>query len=378
MNFALSEEQNMLQEMAKEFVNRESSLRRIRQLREDDLGFSREVYGKMAELGWLGMIFPEARGGQDLGMVEMSVVMEELGRGLMPEPVLSSVLLGGAAILFRGNGEQQGEWLPRIAAGEAIVTLGYLEKQSRYDPFDVATTATRDGDGWILAGEKTLVPDAAGADAIVITARTAGGRRDREGVELFLIDFKADGVELKPVPSMDFRRRAHVRLDQVRVDDSQRLQGATAPDVALEQALATGTVGLCAEMLGSMNAAFEMTLEYLKTRKQFGVPIGSFQALKHRCADEYVQTELARSSVYYAAMCLDEEMDDAPIAVSTAKARCNGAFHLIANESIQMHGGIGMTDEHDIGFFFKRARVAEVTLGDTSFHRDRYARLKEY
>ncbi len=378
MNFALSEEQNMLQEMAKQFVNRESSLRRIRQLREDELGFSREVYGKMAELGWLGMIFPEARGGQEMGMVEMSVVMEELGRGLMPEPVLSSVLLGGAAILFRGNDEQQGEWLPRIAAGEAVVTLGYLEKQSRYDPFDVATTATRDGGGWILAGEKTLVPDAAGADAIVVTARTEGGRRDREGVDLFLIELNSDGVELKPVPTMDFRRRAHVILDKVRVDDSQRLSGATAPDVALEQALAAGTVGLCAEMLGSMNAAFEMTLEYLKTRKQFGVPIGSFQALKHRCADEYVQTELARSSVYYAAMCLDEEMDDAPVAVSTAKARCNAAFHLIANESIQMHGGIGMTDEHDIGFFFKRARVAEVTLGDTSFHRDRYARLKEY
>ncbi len=179
MNFALSEEQNMLQEMAKQFVNRESSLRRIRQLREDELGFSREVHGKMAELGWLGMIFPEAHGGQDMGMVEMSVVMEEMGRGLIPEPVLSSVLLGVAVILFRGTDGQQGEWLPRIAAGEAVVTLGYLEKQSRYDAFDVATTATRDGGGWILTGEKTLVPDAGAADAVVVTARKEGVRRER-------------------------------------------------------------------------------------------------------------------------------------------------------------------------------------------------------
>lgn len=378
MNFALSEEQVMLQQMAKEFVSRESSLRRIRQLRDDELGYSRDVYRKMAELGWLGMIFPEKHGGLDMGMVEMSVVMEELGRGLMPEPVLTSVLMGGAAVLFRGNEAQQGEWLPKIAAGDAVVTLGYLEKQSRFDPFDVATTATQDGSGWILDGEKTLVPDAVGADAIVVTARSEGGRRDREGVELFLVDLKQKGVSFQPVPTMDFRRRANVKLDKVRVDDSSRLQGTMPPDTALEETLARGTVGISGEMLGAMNEAFEMTVEYLKARKQFGVPIGSFQALKHRCADEFVQTELSRSSVYYAAMCLDEGMEDAAIAVSTAKARCNAAFHLIANESIQMHGGIGMTDEHDIGVFFKRARVSEVTLGDTSFHRDRYARLKEY
>jgi alkylation response protein AidB-like acyl-CoA dehydrogenase len=177
---------------------------------------------------------------------------------------------------------------------------------------------------------------------------------------------------------MDNLKRYTVHLDKVRVPDAERLTGAKQVDGAFEAALDRATLGLSAEMMGAMNEAFRMTLDYLKTRVQFGVPIGSFQALKHRAADEYVQTELSRSAVYYAAMCIDEKMPDAAVAVSTAKARCNDAFHLVANESIQMHGGIGVTDEHDIGFFFKRARVAEATLGDSVYHRDRYARLKEY
>ena len=377
MNFALSDEQQMLQNMASEFVKRESSLKRIRQMREDPVGFSRPLWNKMAELGWLGMTFPDSAGGLGQGMVELSVVMEEFGKGLMPEPMLSTVLMAGQALMLAGTPEQQKEWLGKIAEGSALLTMAYLERQSRYDPFDVTTQAKKDGAGWVLSGEKIFTPDAGSADRIVVTARTRANRRDREGVELFLVDPKAKGVTLVPVPTMDWRKRFTVKLDGVRVDESGRLGGA-APDSALEQALDRATVGLSAEMLGAMNEAFRMTVEYLKTRVQFGVPIGTFQALKHRAADEYVQTELSRSSVYYAAMCIDEKMPDAAAAVSTAKARCNDAFHLVANESIQMHGGIGVTDEHDIGFFFKRARVAEVTLGDSTYHRDRYARLKEY
>jgi alkylation response protein AidB-like acyl-CoA dehydrogenase len=296
----------------------------------------------------------------------------------MPEPMLSSVLMGGQAIALGGNADQQAEWLTKVVEGQAILTLGYLERQSRYDPFDVTTQAKRDGSSWLLTGEKLFVPDAGVADRIVVTARTQGNRRDREGVALFIVDPKAKGATLTPVPTSDWRKRFHLKLDQVRLDDSARLSGQTPSDIALENTLDRATIGLSAEMLGSMNEAFRMTLEYLKTRQQFGVPIGSFQALQHRSADEYVQTELSRSAVYYAAMCVDENMADAQAAVSTAKARCNDAFHLIANESIQMHGGIGMTDEHDIGFYFKRARAAEVTLGDSNYHRDRYARLREY
>lgn len=378
MNFALSEEQVMLQSMAKEFVSRESSMKRIRALREDEIGFSREVWKKMADLGWLGMTFPESEGGQEMGMVEMAVVMEELGAGLMPEPIASTVLLGGNALQFGGSEAQRSTWLPKLIAGEALFSLAYQEPQSRYDAFDVACEARAEGDGFVLNGEKSFVPDAAVADRIVVSARLSGARRDREGVALFLLDPKARGVTLSEVPFMDCRKRHTVKLDNVQVASADQMLGENPPDVALEKALEFATVALSAEMLGAMNEAFTLTVNYLKERQQFGVPIGSFQALKHRCADEFVQTELARSSVYYAAMCLDEDMPDAKVAVSTAKARCNDAFHLIANESIQMHGGIGMTDEHDIGFYFKRARTAEVTLGDSTFHRDRYARLKEY
>jgi acyl-CoA dehydrogenase len=378
MNFALSEEQQMLQKSAFDFVHRESSLKRIRELRNDAAGFSTALYSKMAELGWLAIPFPENAGGLGQGLVEMAVVMEELGKGLMPEPILSSVLLGGQTIALGGNADQQGKWLGKISEGKAIVTLAYQERQSRYDAFDVMTKASRDGSGWHLSGEKTYVADAGAADAMVVTARTQGGRRDREGVAMFIVDPKAKGITLTAAPSSDWRKRFHAKLDKVKLDDGARLSGSTPADIALESSLDRATIGLSAEMLGSMSEAFRMTVEYLKTRQQFGVPIGSFQSLQHRAADQYVQTELSRSAVYYAAMCVDEKMPEAQAAVSTAKARCNDAFHLIANESIQMHGGIGMTDEHDIGFFFKRARVTEVTLGDSNYHRDRYARLREY
>ncbi|HUJ74768.1 MAG TPA: acyl-CoA dehydrogenase family protein [bacterium] len=378
MNFALSDEQQMLQNMANEFVKRESSLKRIRALRDDPTGYSPALWNKMAELGWLGIQLPESLGGLGQGMVETVVVMEELGRGLMPEPVLSSVLMGGQAILHGGSSAQQKAWLPKVAEGKAVLSLAHLEEQSRYDPFDVRTEAKKDGAAWLLSGEKVFVPDAEAAQRIVVTARTRGNRRDREGVEMFLVDPKAKGVTLEAMPCMDWRKRFRMKLAKARVEDAERLTGTTPADMALERALDRATVGLSAEMLGGMNEAFRMTLDYLKTRVQFGVPIGSFQALQHRAADEYVQTELSRSAVYYAAMCMDENLPDGAAAVSTAKARCNDAFHLIANESIQMHGGIGMTDEHDIGFFFKRSRVAEVTLGDSTYHRDRYARLREY
>ncbi len=378
MNFALSDEQQMLQSSAAAFVKRDSPLTRIRELRNDEIGFSRELWGAMAELGWLGMSFPEAAGGLGMGAVETIVVMEELGRGLLPEPMLSTVLLGGRAILEAGSPEQHEAWLPAMIGGEKFLSLGYLERQGRYDPFNVKTTATQEGGAWRLSGEKTFVPDAAVAERIVISARTAGGPADREGIGLFLVNPKAAGVTLTLIPSMDWRKRCVVQMDNVAVDDGERLGPPDQGAGPLERTLDWATAGVAAEMLGAMNEAFSMTLEYLKTRKQFGVPIGTFQALKHRAADEYVQTELARSAVYYAAMALDEQQEDAATAVSTAKARCNDAFHLIANESIQMHGGIGMTDEHDIGFFFKRARAAEVTLGDSNYHRDRYARLKGY
>ncbi|MCZ6557049.1 MAG: acyl-CoA/acyl-ACP dehydrogenase [SAR324 cluster bacterium] len=243
MNFALSEEQEMLQASANEFVKRESSLKRIRELREDEIGFSRGIWEKMAELGWQGITFPEEFGGLGEGMVEMIVVMEELGRGLMPEPMLSSVLMAGNALVCGGSKEQQEQWLPKISDGSALMSLGYLERQSRYDPYDVETDAKKDGSGWVLSGEKMFVPDAGVSERIVVSARSSGQRRSREGVEMFLVDPKAKGVTLTPIPTMDWRKQFMLKLDRVTVDESERLSGKDGGE-ALEAALDRATVGL--------------------------------------------------------------------------------------------------------------------------------------
>ncbi len=380
MNFALTDEQQLLRESAADFVRDNSSLRRIRALRDsrDADGFSRQLWHRMAELGWLGIIFPESLGGLGLGYKELSLVLEELGKGLMPEPWLSTVLLGGTAV-WRGGGEaQQSAVLPRLIGGELLIACAYQEPQSRYDLTCVTTRAGRDGSGWRLDGEKTLVFDAHVADQLVVSARTGGGASDPTGITVFLVDAAAPGVSITRQSMLDSRNAGRVRLEGVRVSADDVLGGVDQGATLLADVVDRATAGLCAEMLGSMEAAFAMTLEYLKTRQQFGVPIGSFQSLKHRAAILFTEIELARSATMAAAMALDEGPDHAAALVSVAKARCSDAFLLVANEGIQMHGGIGMTDEHDIGFFLKRARAAEITFGDAAFHRDRFAALQGY
>jgi alkylation response protein AidB-like acyl-CoA dehydrogenase len=305
--------------------------------------------------------------------------MEELGRGLMPEPVISTVLLGGNAVLLGGSAAQQQEHLPEIAAGKRLFALVHQEPRSRYDLARVEARAVGDGAVWVLRGEKAHVLDGHAADWLVVSARTSGAAGDARGVTLFLLPAKTPGVEIVPHTRVDARKAAAVRLDGVRVARDAVLGHVDDGGTLLELIIARSTVGLCAEIVGSMAAAFEMTIDYLKTRVQFGVPIGSFQALKHRAAQMYVEIELARSAVMAAAHSVDDADDDATTrAVSVAKAKCSDAFVLIGNEGVQMHGGIGMTDEHDIGFFLKRARAAEMTFGDAAHHRDRLARIDGY
>jgi alkylation response protein AidB-like acyl-CoA dehydrogenase len=382
MDLVLSEEQELLQQTARDFATRRSSLKRVRDLRDasDGDGFSRELWREMARLGWVGIVLPEAHGGLGLGYRELAVVMEELGRGLLPEPMLSSVLLGANALLLGGSAAQQTGHLPAVAAGDRLLAVAYQEPGSRHDTHHVETRAERAGGSWLLGGEKVQVLDAHVADRLIVSARTAGAARDAAGVTLFLLPADAPGITIERQTRIDGRNVGLVRLDRVRVEPDAVVgeleQGAALLDRVLDRA----TVGLAAEMLGSMTAAFEMTVEYLKTRTQFGVPIGSFQGLKHRAAKLYVELELARSSVMNAARALDEGRDDRAVgrAASLAKARCSDIFVAVANEAVQMHGGIGMTDEHDIGFFLKRARVAEMTFGDAAWHRSRFARLDGY
>ncbi|MGH7896385.1 MAG: acyl-CoA dehydrogenase family protein, partial [Candidatus Binatia bacterium] len=304
-------------------------------------------------------------------------VMEELGRGLMPEPMIATVL-GTAALLAGGSEESKHEILPAVAKGEALIALGYQEAASRFDPRHVETRAERTAGGWKLRGEKRLVLDGQAADHLVVSARTSGATADAGGITLFLVAAGARGVTVKRQSLLDSRGAAVVRLEDVAVDAAAVIgepdRGGAVLDGAIDRAIAA----LAAEMLGSMLAAFEMTLDYLKTRKQFGVVIGTFQALKHRAAAVFTETELARSAVMAACFALDEASPGAAERVSVAKARLSDAFLLAANEAIQMHGGIGMTDEHDIGFFLKRARAAELTFGDAAWHRRRYADLHGY
>jgi acyl-CoA dehydrogenase len=374
LQLVLTEDQELLAKVAADFVREHSPVSRVRALRDanDPDGFSRKLWTEMAELGWLGIPYPESLGGADLGLAELAVVLEALGRVLAPEPFLSTVLLGGQALLRGGSEAQQSAWLPKLVKGEAVLTLAYQEPASRYDLRRVDTRAERVRDGWRLSGEKIQVLDGHVADAILVSARTDGGAVDAEGIGLFLVTAGAEGLEVERQSRIDSRNASLLRLRGVAAEE------VAGGAVLLERVVDLATAGLCAEMLGSMSEIFDVTLGYLRTREQFGTAIGSFQALKHRAAQVFIEIELARSAVMAATRALDEELEDASQLVALAKARCSDASVLVGNESIQMHGGIGMTDEYDMGFYLKRARVAEMTFGDAAHHRDRWARLSGY
>ena len=380
MQLVLTEDQELLAKTAADFVAEHAPVSRVRALRDADHpdGFSRALWKQMAELGWVGIPFPEAHGGAEMGMAELAVVLEELGRTLAPEPFLSTVLLGGQCLLLAGSEAQQKTWLPDLVNGEKLLALAQQERRSRFDLHRVSTRAETGGAGYRIAGEKIAVLDGAAADALIVVARTAGDEDARAGVTLFLVPAGTPGLRVVRQSRVDSRGAAEVHLEGCEVGADAVLGAEGSGLAVLEAACERATVGLCAEMLGSMSEAFARTLDYLKNRIQFGVPIGSFQALKHRAAELFIQIELCRSAVMAAARAVDEGGEEAAKLVSLAKARCSEAAILVANEAIQMHGGIGMTDEHEIGFFLKRARAAELTLGDAAWHRDRWARLTEY
>lgn len=377
MQLVLTEDQELLAKTAADFVAEKSPVARMRALRDtnDATGFSRALWKEMAELGWVGIPFAEAHGGAEMGLAELVVVMEALGRTLAPEPFLSTVLLGGRALAAGGSDGQRKEWLPKIVSGDAIVTLAHQEAGSRHDPHHVTTKAAAEGGGFRLSGEKVQVLDGHVADLLVVSARTGGGARDADGIGLFLVKPDAAGVEIVRQHRIDERNAAIVRLDGV---SAEPLGDGANGAALLDDAIAHATVGLSAEMLGLIQEAFARTLDYMKTREQFGQVIGSFQALKHRAAREFIAIELSRSTVMAAARAVDAGDPEAAKLVSLAKAQCTEAALLVANESVQMFGGIGMTDEHDIGFYMKRARAAEMTFGDAAWHRARWAELSEY
>jgi acyl-CoA dehydrogenase len=380
VNLVLTEDQELLAKTAADFVAEHSPVSRMRKLRDtkDPVGFSRALWHEMAGLGWAGIPFPEWVGGAELGFAELAVVLEALGRPLAPEPFLSSVLLGGQAVLLGGSESQQKAVLPELCSGSRLLALAQQEERSRYDLHRVATRAEARGEDWRLTGRKIQVLDGHVADQLVVSARTSGAEGDADGITLFLLSSTAPGLRVVPQHRIDSRNAALVHLEGALATRADVLGEVGEGGALLEKVIDRATVGLCAEMLGFMSEAFDRTLAYLKTRVQFGVPIGSFQALKHRAARCFIEIELSRSTVMAAARAIDEGSEEAPKLVSVAKARCSDTAILVTNEAVQMHGGIGMTDEHDIGFYMKRARVAELTFGDAAWHRERYARLEGF
>ncbi|MBI3302368.1 MAG: acyl-CoA dehydrogenase family protein [Deltaproteobacteria bacterium] len=380
MELVLTEDQELLAKTAADFVRAHSPVSRVRALRDsqDPVGFSRTLWKEMANLGWVGILIPEAYGGAGLGLADLAVVLEALGRTLAPEPFLSTVLLAGQLLTRASSEGQKQTWLPGVAAGDTILTVAYQEARSRYDLNRVATKAEPDREGWRLFGEKIQVLDGHSADGLIVSARTAGEQDDPGGITLFLVPQGAPGLTVTRQHRIDSRAVALVSLERVQVGPESVVGSQGKGVQILSQVVDRATVGLCAEMLGGMNQIFADTLAYLKTREQFGVLIGTFQALKHRAAWIFMEIELARSTVMAAARAADEGDAEFEALVSLAKARCSDAFILATNEAIQMFGGIGMTDEHDAGFYLKRARVAEMTFGDAAWHRERWARLHGY
>ena len=378
MPLTLTEDQQMIRDSAEGFFRDEAPVSQHRALRDakDPAGFSRDVWGKMAEMGFAGVLVPEAHGGADMGHVAAGIILEAMGKNLSAAPMLSTAVLGATA-LKHGTAEQQAKYLPLIAQGAHLLALA-ADEAARHKPAHVATTATPSGNGFKLNGVKGFVLDGHVADTLIVAARTGGETDDKAGITLFLVNPKADGVKIDRRSMVDSRNAARVTLNDVQVDGADVLGGVGEGYAILEKMLDAGRACLSAEMLGVSGQAFATTVDYLKQREQFGQKIGSFQALQHRAAHLFCEIELARSATLKALQALDSGDDRAPMFVSLAKAKAGDVAILATNEGVQMHGGIGMTDEYDIGFFMKRARAAQETFGDSAFHGDRIARTLGY
>jgi len=376
MDFGFNADQEMLRATARKFFENECTSDFVRARMAEDEGFTEEFWTKLAEQGWLGLVYPEPYGGAGLGFVDLTVLLEEMGRAVMPGPFFSTVLLGGLALLEAGSDAQKKEWLTKIAEGRARVTLAWTEPSARWDAAGVTTTAKATGSGFTLSGTKLFVPDAHVAHALVVVARTAEGQNPEDGISLFLVPTDARGVSVTLLPTMDQTRKlCEVKLDDVAVPAAAMLGTRGGGWTPLTRVSQRATVALCAEMCGGAQKVLDMTTEYAKIRIAFGKPIGSYQGVKHKAADMLVDVENAKSLTYYAAWAVDENVPEAALAASMAKAYTSEAFRKVAGAGIQLHGGIGFTWEHDLHLYFKRAKASEFTFGDSTYHREKVAQL---
>jgi pimeloyl-CoA dehydrogenase small subunit len=369
MDFDLSEEQRLLKESVEGLLNDSYDFDSRKKYQKEKGGWSKAVWGKLAEQGLLGLPFPEADGGFGAGAVETMIVMEALGKAMMLEPYLPTVVIAGGFLRHGGSDAQKAAHIPGIIDGSKTFAFAQLEKNSRYDLSDVSTTAKKKGDGWVIDGEKFVVLNGENADTFIVTARTKGARRDKTGIGAFLVPADAKGITKKGYPTQDGLHAADVTFTGVEVGADAAIGNPEDALALIERVVDEARTALCAEAVGAMDESLKTTVEYLKTRKQFGVPIGSFQTLQHRAADMFVALEQARSMSMFATMAADfDNAKERATAVAAAKVQIGKSLKFVGQQSIQLHGGIGMTQEAKIGHYFKRLTMIENTFGDTEYH----------
>jgi alkylation response protein AidB-like acyl-CoA dehydrogenase len=379
MALVLTEEQSMLRDSARGLISDKAPVSHLRQLRDskDATGFSRDLWRTFAEMGFSGLLVPEEFGGSGLGCVEAGIVMEEIGRTLMPSPFLSTAVLAASALSRGGSAAQKSEYLPRISDGSLLAALA-IDEGAKHRPLHTETAAVRAGNGFRLAGDKAFVVDGHTADLLIVAARSAGAAGERDGLTLFLVDPKAKGIATERTAMVDSHNAARIVFDNAEVTADNVLGEVDQGYQLLEGVLNIGRGAVASEMVGLSEEVFGRTVGYLKERKQFGRLIGEFQALQHRAAQLYIEIEITRAAVLKALQALDGNLESAHAAVAVAKARAGSTATLAVQEGVQMHGGMGMTDQFDIGFFMKRARVCQELFGDSNFHADQLARMKNY
>jgi alkylation response protein AidB-like acyl-CoA dehydrogenase len=379
MDFTLNDDQKMLCDTVTSFTKKESPVDRVRKIRDLEIGWDKGIWRHMGELGWLGVAFPESVGGIGGSFLDAGLIIERLGATLVPEPYVPSVIVAGLLLAHDGTEEQRQAYLPPMIEGKTSLALAYVEKDSRYDVADVATRAEKSGGDYKLSGKKEWVLNGQAADHILVSARSSGEKRDRDGVSLFVVDRGAPGVKIKTVACMDSHKAAFVELDGVKVGKGSLIGEEGKATAILERAIDYGAAAVCAEGSGIVQATLSMTREYMCQREQFGVKIGSFQALQHRLADVFVQVELCKGTAILAMICADSDDElERKRSVSTAKKQLSKGGFFVTRQGIQLHGGIGVTDEHDVGLFFKRMQIIAALYGDEEHHVQRFASLPSF
>ena len=379
MKLILTEEQEFLRDTAKDFAQERTPVTHFRSLRDnkDENLWDKNIWQEMVNLGWSGILIPEEFGGSDFGVAGISVILQECGKTLTPSPLFSTGVLGAYAISNFGTQEQKEKYLPKIVSGEITTALA-VDESSHHDPCKTLFKAEQKGSDFLLNGKKTFVIDGASADVLIILARTSGNSGDLAGLTLFIVESNVEGIKKIKLDMADSRNYANIEFNDVECSNKSILGALESGGETVERILDIGRIAMSAEMLGNAESAFETTIDYLKQRKQFGVLIGTFQALQHRAAEMFCEIELTKSAVMAAIHGADENSNELQRLSSLAKTIAGETLNLVSNEAIQMHGGIGVTDEYDLGFFIKRSRVAEQIFGSSTYHTERYANLSGF